>query len=115
MIQRVGREAVVEQALRDALPEWYERALLESAGRRRSATRSSTSATCPAEGEDLEFTIEVGVRPKAELGEYKGLEVGRAEVEVPDEAIEAELERLREGFAQPDAGRARRRRPATRS
>ena len=52
----------------------------------------------PGEGEDLAFTIEVGVRPKAELGEYKGLEVGRAEIEVPEEAIEAELERLREGF-----------------
>src|SRR3990170_3208520 len=30
VIQRIGREAVVEQALRDALPEWYEQALLES-------------------------------------------------------------------------------------
>ena len=39
------------------------------------------------------------MRPQAELGEYKGLEVGRAETEVPDEAVEAELDRLREGFA----------------
>ena len=37
--------------------------------------------------------------PAAELGEYKGLEVGRAETEVPDEAVDSELERLREGFA----------------
>jgi trigger factor len=39
------------------------------------------------------------VRPKAELGEYRGLEVGKAEIEVPGDAIEAELDRLREGFA----------------
>ena len=42
VIQRVGREAVVEQALRDALPEWYERALLDSGrhpGRRPEARR----------------------------------------------------------------------------
>ena len=39
------------------------------------------------------------MRPKAELGEWRGLEVGKADAEVPDEAIEAELDRLREGFA----------------
>ena len=77
-----------------------------SRGQRRSATRSSTSPSSPAAGEQLTFSIEVGVRPKAKLGDYKGLEVGRAEPEVPDEAIEAELERLREGFASPQAGRA---------
>ena len=38
-------------------------------------------------------------RPKAKLGDYKGLEVGRAEPEVPAEAVDAEIERLREGFA----------------
>ena len=53
----------------------------------------------PGEGEALEFTIEVGVRPRAELGEWKGLEVGRADAEVPDDAVQAELDRLREGFA----------------
>ena len=37
--------------------------------------------------------------PSAELGEYKGLEVGREEPEVPEEAVEGELKRLQEGFA----------------
>ena len=98
VIQRIGREAVVEQALRDSLPEWYERALLES-GVTPIGDPKLDVGELPAEGEDLDFTIEVGVRPKAELGDYKGLEVGKAEVEVPDEAVEAELDRLREGFA----------------
>ncbi len=52
----------------------------------------------PAEGEDLAFTIEVGVRPKAELGDYTGLEVGRPALDVPDESVDAEIERIREGF-----------------
>jgi trigger factor len=39
------------------------------------------------------------VRPEAKLGDYKGLEVGRADPEVPDDAVQAELDRLREGFA----------------
>src|ERR671918_2355861 len=98
VIQRVGREAVLEQALRDSLPEWYERALLET-GITPIGNPELDVSDLPDEGEPLEFTIEVGVRPKAELGEYKGLEVGRADSEVPDEMLDAELERLREGSA----------------
>ena len=30
VIQRIGREAVLEQAVRDSLPEWYEEAILRS-------------------------------------------------------------------------------------
>ncbi len=98
VMQRIGREAVVEQALRDGLPEWYERALLDS-GVASVGDPKLDVGEIPGEGEELRFTIEVGVRPKAELGEWRGLEVGRAEVEVPDDAIDAELDRLREGFA----------------
>ena len=39
------------------------------------------------------------MRPEATLGEYKGLEVGRPETEVPDDIVEREIERIREGFA----------------
>jgi trigger factor len=98
VIQRVGREAVVEQALRDGLPEWYEQALLES-GLATVGDPKLDVGELPGEGEGLSFTIEVGVRPTAELGEWRGLEVGRAEAEVPAEAVAAELDRLREGFA----------------
>ena len=52
-----------------------------------------------AEGEPLGFKFEIGVRPKARLGDYKGLEVGRAEPEVPDDIVDREIERVREGFA----------------
>ena len=98
VIQRLGREAVVEQALRDSLPEWYERALIET-GTTTVGDPKLDVGELPDEGEELVFTIEVGVRPKAALGDYKGLEVGRAEAEVPDDTVQAELDRLREGFA----------------
>jgi trigger factor len=97
VIQRVGREAVVEQALRDSLPEWYERAMLE-AGITPIGEPKLDVGDLPEEGQGLEFSIEVGVRPKAQLGEWAGLEVGRAEPEVPEDAIQAELDRLREAF-----------------
>jgi trigger factor len=97
VIQRVGREAVVEQALRDSLPEWYERAMLD-AGITPIGDPKLDVGDLPDEGEGLEFSIEVGVRPKAELGDWSELEVGRAEPDVPEEAIQGELDRLREAF-----------------
>jgi trigger factor len=97
VVQRVGREAVIEQALRESLPEWYENALVE-AGVNPIGDPKVDVGDLPEEGQPLAFSIEVGVRPTAELGDYKGLEVGRAEVEVPADAIEDELERLRAGF-----------------
>ena len=101
VIQRVGRDAVLEQALRDSLPEWYERALLDT-GITPVGNPELNVASLPGTGEELSFSIEVAVRPGAKLGEYKGLEVGRAEPEVPAEAVQAELDRLREGFASLD-------------
>lgn len=98
VLQRVGREAVLEQALRDSLPEWYERALLDTRITPVGDPKLDV-ASLPDEGQALEFSFEVAVRPAARLGEYRGLEVGRADPEVPDEAVERELDRLREAFA----------------
>jgi trigger factor len=99
VIQRLGFGSVLEEAIRDALPEWYERALLAS-GVSSVGDPSIEIVSAPEEdGEALEFKFEVGVRPKAELGDYKSLEVGRADSEVPDDIVEREVERIREGFA----------------
>jgi len=98
VIQRVGREAVLEQALRDSLAEWYERALLET-GITPIGDPQLNVESLPGAGEELAFSIEVAVRPPAKLGEYKGLEVGKVEPDIPDEAVQEELDRLREGFA----------------
>jgi trigger factor len=97
VLQRLGRKAVLEQAFQDALPEWYERALLQS-GINPVGDPELKLEHMPEGDEELRFSFEIAVRPRAELGQYKGLEVGRAEVEVPDDLVERELERLREGF-----------------
>jgi trigger factor len=99
VIQRVGFAAVLEEAIREALPEWYERALLGSGIAPVGDPSVEVVSTPEAEGEPLAFKFEIGVRPKAELGEYKGLEVGKAEPEPPEEFVDREIERLREGFA----------------
>ena len=98
VVQRLGWAAVMEQALREALPEWYERALIDS-GAPAVGEPKLDVPSLPAEGEPLAFSIEVAVRPAATLGDYRGLEVGRAEARVAEQAIDEELVRLREGFA----------------
>ena len=98
VVQRLGRQAVLSQALESSLGDWYERALLES-GVNPVGDPKLDLSDLPDEGQPLHFSIEVAVRPGAKLGDYKGLEVGREDPEVPEEAVEGELERLREGFA----------------
>jgi trigger factor len=98
VLQRVGREAVLDEAVRQALPDWYEEAI----GEANIATVGEPSldlGELPEKGSPLEFSIEVGVRPPATLGEYKGLEVGRREPEVDAAEVDAEIERLRETSA----------------
>src|SRR5918995_1315296 len=98
VVQRLGREAVLTQALESSLADWYERAMVAS-GVNPVGDPKLDLSDLPEEGKPLRFAIEVSVRPGADLGEYKGLEVGRAEPEVPEEAVDGELTRLREGFA----------------
>lgn len=99
VIQRVGFSAVIGEAIRETLPEWYERALLESGVSPIGDPDIEMVSTPEAEGGPLEFKFQVGVRPAAKLGAYKGLEVGKEEKEVPDEVVDTEVERIREGFA----------------
>src|SRR3954463_14477962 len=98
VLQRVGREAVLDEAVRQALPNWYEEAIGD-AGLNTVGEPSLDLGELPDKGSPLEFSIEVGVRPTATLGEYKGLEVGRREPEVDKEDVDAEIEQLREKSA----------------
>jgi trigger factor len=99
VIQRVGRGAVLEQAVRDSLPEWYERALFDSGINPVGDPEIEVTSLPEEESEPLAFKFAVGVRPKAKLGEYKGLEVGRPPLDVPEETVDAEVERMRESMA----------------
>ncbi len=99
VIQRLGFGPVLQEAIREALPEWYERALLSSGVSPIGDPSIEMTTTPEEEGQPLEFKFEVGVRPPAQLGEYKGLEVGREEKDAPDEVVDTEIDRIREGFA----------------
>jgi len=98
VLRQLGREAVLDQALRRALPAWYEEAVVDA----RVATVGDPKldlSVLPEKGDPLAFTIEVGVRPKAELGEYKGVEAGRREAQATQEEVQGELEAQRDALA----------------
>ena len=98
VIRRLGRGAVFDEALRSALSNWYIEAL-DGAGIAPVGDPDLNVGDLPAEGEPLAFSIEIGVRPEARLGTYKGLEVGRREPDVPEEAVDAEIEQMRDRIA----------------
>ncbi len=98
VIRRLGREAVLDEALRSSLGAWYVDAI-DGAGISPIGDPELDVGDLPAEGQPLEFSIEIGVRPEAALGTYKGLEIGRREPEVTEEAIDSELEQLRDRVA----------------
>ena len=99
VIQRLGFGPVLQEAIRDALPEWYEGALFDAGVSPIGDPSIEMVSTPEDEGQPLHFKFQVGVRPPAKLGTYKGLEVGKTEQEVPDEVVDTEVERVREGFA----------------
>jgi trigger factor len=101
VIRRLGREAVLDEALRTSLGNWYADAI-DGAGIRPVGEPELDVGEMPAAGQPLAFSIEIGVRPRAKLGEYTGLEVGRREPQVDDAAIDAEVEQLRDRIATLD-------------
>jgi trigger factor len=99
IIQRVGREAVVDAAVRESLGRWYVAAVDDAGVATIGDPDLDLPEKLPDEGEPLTFSFEIGVRPTAKLGDYKGLEVGRREPEVRDEQIDQEIDALRERLA----------------
>jgi trigger factor len=98
VIKRIGRDAVLNEAVQESLNNWY-RAAIDDAHVVPVGEPDLDLGELPGEGQPLKFSIEIGVRPKATLGEYKGLEVGKRDPAVPDSAVQEELERLQERAA----------------
>jgi trigger factor len=98
VIGRVGRPAILDEAVRESLGKWYLDAISES-GIVPIGDPQLDLSELPDEGQPLKFSIEIGVRPVARLGDYKGLDVPRREPEVDEEKVDATVEQLRERHA----------------
>ena len=95
--QYVGRGAVLEEAVNEALPRFYGDAVRENDVD--ILGHPEIEVTNFADGDQLAFTAEVDVRPEIELPAYEGLEVVIDSAEVSDERIDEQLGNLRERFA----------------
>src|SRR3954453_10305209 len=95
VIQRIGRDAVLDEAIRGSLGRWYVDAI-DAAGIKPVGEPEVDLGDPPAEGQPLTFSIEIGVRPKATLGDISSFDAPKREPAVEDEQIEEQLERLRQ-------------------
>ena len=88
--QRVGRGAVLQEAVNDALPRFYGQAIEENKIRPLGQPEVDVTEIPADVGQDLKFTIEVDVRPALVLPDYDGIEI---QVDVVDgEATAADVE-----------------------
>jgi trigger factor len=95
--QRVGRGPVLEQAVNDALPELYGRAVEEK--ELYALGQPQVEITGLDDGKELSFTAEVDIRPTIELPELDSISVTIDNAKVTPDDVEEYLSSLRERFA----------------
>ncbi len=95
--QRVGRGAVLNEAVQEAIPEQYLAAVREHEVK--TIGRPDVDVTEFADGEPLKFTAEVDVRPEIVLPDLDNLAVTVDALEVTDEQVDEQLSGLRDRFA----------------
>lgn len=93
---RVGRGAVLEQVVNDALPARYSEAITSES--LQPIGQPEIEVTKLEDNEELVFTAEVDVRPEIDLPDLKALKITVDPVEVTDEDVDAEIEALQKRF-----------------
>ncbi|KRE43515.1 trigger factor [Knoellia sp. Soil729] len=96
--QRVGRGAVVQEAVNEALPRFFSEAIDAEGIKAIGQPDVDVTAVPLEDGQDLEFTVETDVRPEIELPDLDGIAVEVDEVKATDEDIEERLTSLRQRF-----------------
>lgn len=94
--QRVGRAAVLDEAINDALPKMYSQAV-ESEGIK-PVGRPEVDIANFSDGEQLVFTAEVDVQPEITLPSYEGIPVTVDDVVVTDAEVDTQIQTLRDRF-----------------
>jgi trigger factor len=99
LVQRVGRERLMTEAVESHIGGWFWNAAARS--RVRPVEQPEFDFQLPeSENEDWEFTATVAVQAKPEVADWKKLEVGAYEPEVPTELVDRELEMVRATVAE---------------
>ena len=98
MIEKMyGKGIFYEDAANSIIPDAYADAAKES--ELEIVAPPEIDVTQIESGKPFIFTATVALKPEVTLGEYKGIEVEKKEVEVTDEEVEAEINKVRESNA----------------
>lgn len=95
---RIGRGPVLEQVVNDMLPTRYQQACEEN--ELIVLGQPTIDITKLEDGELVEFTAEVDVRPEITVPDFSAIEVTVDPIKADDEAVDAEIDRLRERFGE---------------
>jgi trigger factor len=93
---RIGREAMLDQVVNEALPSRYGQAVTESDVR--PLGQPDIEVTKKQYGQELVFTAEVDVRPEISLPDLSALKISVDPIQVNDDDVDAELQSLRARF-----------------
>ncbi len=99
--QRIGRPAVIQEAINNGLDGFYRQAVEENEINPLGQPEVEISEVPGLDGTeegDLGFTVEVDIRPTVELPSYDTITVEVDPIEVTDDDVENELEQLRSRF-----------------
>jgi len=94
--QRFGRGAVIQEALNEALPQFYGQAVEEN--RLAPLAQPEVEVTRLEDGDLIEFTAEVDVRPDFDLPDFTLLRATVDALEVPDSLVDEQVDLLRTRF-----------------
>jgi trigger factor len=97
---RLGKGAVIQHAVQDALPQFYAEAVREQ--ELEPVGQPEFDLDTFEEGTDASFTATVEVRPEFDPPTVDGVLVTHPEWQVDDDDVEAELDQLRERFAEAE-------------
>ena len=89
-----GEGVFYEDAIDELFPSVYSEAIKEHGIE--PVDRPEFALTTIGSGKDLEFSVEVFVKPDVTLGQYKGVAVHKNHTEVTEDDVKAEIERARE-------------------
>lgn len=98
--QRLGEEAIITDTVENTMNDWFVAAALEAGIDPVDRPQIDVGDDVPELGKPFNFTATVTVMPEVELGEYKGVEAVKEPVEVTDDEVEAQFQRLRNEFAE---------------
>jgi trigger factor len=99
LVSRIGKERLYSEAVESHIEGWYRNALVGT--RVRPVARPEYDYELPqTPDEDFSFTATVDVQPPVEISDWKGLQVPHADVDVPPELVDQQIEALRFAVAE---------------